>query len=76
MLDGIYRFECKDVQMLHPYIYKRDLSHLTTKFTIKFEGETKNGVPHGLGLISYVHDNQHDNRSTFRGVGTFVDGQL
>ena len=55
--------------MLEPLNSTRDKSHLVEKHPMQYEGETINGVPHGLGKLA-------SKKLEFECVGSFENGAL
>ena len=75
--------------MKHPYCIG-DEEKINKLVEVEVEGEFKDGVPHGLCQMFYIYSNEYNDifpdddpklnahyiYNTFRGTGTFVNGQL
>ena len=46
------------------------------KIYASFSGETLDGVPHGLGFISFKVSGSETSHQCFRGMGVFTQGEL
>jgi hypothetical protein len=63
-----FKFETLVIQIVHPY---HDVEQI---IDCVYRGETQDGVPHGLGLLSYRED--EDENLNFEGQVTVKRGLL